>query len=169
MSVLIGATEADDGGNNVGRAGAGDESLGCAFRLDCFAVLAVASFAVPDGTIPSWLKEIPPPWRLGLDTAISSFMKWLVEDATFGLFTFRTRRARSVLPQCATDRGNRDLLDRALRGSGSTAVQLAPPLPLDRRGWGRGGAGYRFGGTRLRSSLEAPSSTSPCSASGQAP
>ena len=54
-----------------------------------FAVLAVASFAVPDGTIPSWLKEIPPPWRLGLDTAISSFMKWLVEDATFGLFTFR--------------------------------------------------------------------------------
>ena len=25
-----------------------------------FAVLAIASFAVPDGTIPSWLKEIPP-------------------------------------------------------------------------------------------------------------
>ncbi len=32
-----------------------------------FAALAVLSFAVPDGTIPAWLKEIPPQWRLGLD------------------------------------------------------------------------------------------------------
>ena len=58
-----------------------------------FAVLAVASFALPDA-IPGWLREVPPQWRLGLAKAISNFMNWLVEDATFGLFTFKdaTRR-----------------------------------------------------------------------------
>jgi len=40
-----------------------------------FAVLAIASFALPADAIPAWLREIPPQWRLGLDTAISSFMK----------------------------------------------------------------------------------------------
>ena len=135
-----------------------------------FAVLAVASFAVPDGTIPSWLKEIPPPWRLGLDTAISSFMKWLVEDATFGLFTFRdATRAVSAFLNVPLTAATAIFSTGLLRGSGSTAVQLAPPLPWIAVVGVVAALGYRFGGTRLALLAGAPSSTSPCSASGQAP
>ena len=47
-----------------------------------FALLAVVSFAMPE-IVPGWMREVPREWRLGLDTAISNFMKWLVNDATF--------------------------------------------------------------------------------------
>ena len=115
-----------------------------------FAVLAIASFAVPDGTIPSWLKEIPPRWRLGLDKAISSFMKWLVEDATFGLFTFReATRAVSAFLNVPLTAATAIFSTGLLRGSGSTAVQLAPPLPWIAVVGVVAALGYRFGGMRL--------------------
>jgi glycine betaine/proline transport system permease protein len=115
-----------------------------------FAVLAATSFALPDGTIPGWMREVPAQWRLGLDTAISNFMKWLVNDATFGLFTFReaTRALSDVLNvplKAATSIFSTGLL----RGSGSTAVQLAPPLPWIAVVGIAAALGYRFGGTRL--------------------
>jgi len=114
------------------------------------AVLAVASFAVPDGTIPSWLKEIPPQWRLGLDTAISSFMKWLVEDATFGLFTFRdATRAFSAFLNVPLRAATSIFATGLLSGRGSTAVQLAPPLPWIAVVGIAAALGYRFGGLRL--------------------
>jgi glycine betaine/proline transport system permease protein len=114
-----------------------------------FAALAVASFALPQD-IPGWMREVPPQYRLGLDTAISSFMKWLVEDATFGLFTFRelTRAISDVLDvplTAATSIFSTGLL----RGSGSTAVQLAPPLPWIAVVGIAAALGYRFGGMKL--------------------
>ena len=115
-----------------------------------FAVLAIASFAVPDGTIPSWLKEIPPQWRLGLDKAISSFMNWLVDDATFGLFTFReATRAVSAFLNVPLTAATAIFSTGLLRGSGSTAVQLAPPLPWIAVVGVAAALGYRFGGMRL--------------------
>jgi glycine betaine/proline transport system permease protein len=114
------------------------------------AVLAVASFAVPDGTIPSWLKEVPPQWRLGLDTAISGFMKWLVEDATFGLFTFReATRAFSDFLNVPLTAATSIFSTGLLSGRGSTAVQLAPPLPWIAVVGIAAALGYRFGGLRL--------------------
>ena len=84
-----------------------------------FAALAIASFAVPDGTIPSWLKEIPPQWRLGLDKAISNFMNWLVDDATFGLFTFReATRAVSAFLKVPLTAATAIFSTGLLRGSG---------------------------------------------------
>ncbi len=113
------------------------------------AALAVASFALPQD-IPGWMREVPPQYRLGLDTAISSFMKWLVEDASFGLFTFRdlTRAISDVLDvplTAATSIFSTGLL----RGSGSTAVQLAPPLPWVAVVGIAAALGYRFGGMKL--------------------
>jgi len=135
-----------------------------------FAVLAVASFALPADAIPAWLREIPPQWRLGLDTAISSFMKWLVEDATFGLFTFRdATRAVSAFLNVPLTAATAIFSTGLLRGSGSTAVQLAPPLPWIAVVGVVAALGYRFGACVLRCLREAPSSTSPCSANGQAP
>ena len=115
-----------------------------------FAVLAVVSFALPDGTIPAWMREVPPPWRLGLDTAISSFMNWLVEDATFGLFTFReATRAISDFLNVPLKAATAIVSTGLLRGSGSTAVQLAPPLPWIAVVGIAAALGYRFGGARL--------------------
>jgi glycine betaine/proline transport system permease protein len=115
-----------------------------------FAVLAVASFALPDGTIPAWMRELPPQWRLGLDTAISNFMKWLVQDATFGLFTFReATRAISDFLNVALTAATAIFSTGILRGSGSTAVQLAPPLPWIAVVGIAAALGYRFGGIRL--------------------
>jgi glycine betaine/proline transport system permease protein len=115
-----------------------------------FAALAIASFALPDGTIPGWLREIPPPWRLGLDKAISSFMRWLVEDASFGLFTFKeATRTFSALLDVPLTAATAIFSTGLLRGSGSTAVQLAPPLPWIAVVGVVAALGYRFGGTRL--------------------
>src|SRR5680860_554808 len=94
------------------------------------AALALASFALPEGTIPAWMREVPPQWRLGLDTAISNFMKWLVNDATFGLFTFKeATRAISDFLNVLLTTATATFSTGILRGSGSTAIQLAPPLP----------------------------------------
>jgi glycine betaine/proline transport system permease protein len=115
-----------------------------------FAALAAASFGLPDGTIPGWFKEIPPQWRLGLNTAISDFMKWLVEDASFGLFTFKeaTRAISSALDVPLTA-ATAIFSTGLLRGSGSTAVQLAPPLPWIAVVGIAAALGWRFGGARL--------------------
>jgi glycine betaine/proline transport system permease protein len=114
-----------------------------------FAVLAVVSFAIPE-IIPGWIREVPPQWRLGLDTAISNFMKWLVNDATFGLFTFReATRAISDLLNMPLTAATAIFSTGLLRGSGSTAVQLAPPLPWIAVVGIAAALGYRFGGPRL--------------------
>jgi glycine betaine/proline transport system permease protein len=114
-----------------------------------FAVLAVVSSAMPE-LIPSWMHEVPSQWRLGLDTAISNFMKWLVNDATFGLFTFReATRALSDILNVPLKAAMSIFSTGLLRGSGSTAVQLAPPLPWIAVVGIAAALGYRFGGTRL--------------------
>ena len=115
-----------------------------------FAALAVLCFALPDGTIPGWLLEIPPGWRLGLAPAISSFMNWLIDDASFGLFTFReATRAISATLNVPLTAATAIFSTGALRGSGSTAVQLAPPLPWIAIVGIAAALGYRFGGIRL--------------------
>ncbi|MGB6909855.1 MAG: ABC transporter permease subunit [Methyloceanibacter sp.] len=114
------------------------------------AVLSVTAFALPASTLPGWMLEIPPQWRLGLDTAISSFMKWLVEDASFGLFTFRqATRAFSAVLDVPLTAATAIFSTGLLRGSGSTAVQLAPPLPWIAVVGIAAALGWRFGGTRL--------------------
>lgn len=115
-----------------------------------FAVLAIASFAAPDGTIPAWMREVPPPWRLGLDRAISDFMNWLVEDATFGLFTFKeATRAVSAFLNVPLTAATAIFSTGLLSGSGSTAVQLAPPMPWIAVVGIAAALGYRLGGMRL--------------------
>jgi hypothetical protein len=61
---------------------------------------------------------------------ISAFMKWLVNEATFGLFSFTelTRFVSAVLDIPYTLALS--LLSTGfLEGSGSSAVQILPPLP----------------------------------------
>lgn len=115
-----------------------------------FAALALLAFATGDSVIPAWMRELPRSWQLGLDSGISSLMKWLVEQANFGLFTFKemTRAIAAVLNvplEVATA-----FLSRGLQeGRGSAAVQLAPPLPWVAVVGIVAALGYRFGGPRL--------------------
>jgi len=76
-----------------------------------------------------WLVKYPKAWMWPLKNSISDAMKWLVEDATFGLFTFTeaTRALSWVIEQPYN-------FVRALfaegfdRGIGRDAVQIVPPL-----------------------------------------
>ncbi|MFT5614636.1 MAG: glycine betaine/proline transport system permease protein [Granulosicoccus sp.] len=76
-----------------------------------------------------WVAEYPTAWIVPLTSYVSAAMKWLVEDASFGLFTFTqlTRAISWVIEQPY-------LLVRALlaegfvEGTGRRAVQLFPPF-----------------------------------------
>jgi glycine betaine/proline transport system permease protein len=114
-----------------------------------FAVLAILAFIFRDD-VPVWMRELPSAWRIGVDTAISATMKWLVEDASFGLFTFKeaTRAVADVL-NIPLDIATSILATGLLDGRGSAAVQLAPPLPWVAVVGIVTALGYRFGGVRL--------------------
>lgn len=76
-----------------------------------------------------WAHEYPRAWVLPVRFEITASMKWLVNDATFGLFTFKelTRSVSWVLDwplTAATSLFSTGLM----KGQGSDAVQLAPPL-----------------------------------------
>lgn len=76
-----------------------------------------------------WLMEIPRGWQVPLKGWVSGFMNWLVEDATFGLFTFRElTRAVSWLLQLPLTAATSLLSSGFLEGQGSNAVQVIPPL-----------------------------------------
>jgi glycine betaine/proline transport system permease protein len=114
------------------------------------ASLAVLSFVFSDSLVPAWMRELPAAWRLGVDGALTKTMKWLVEDATFGLFTFKdmTRAFADVL-NVPLEFATSILSTGLMSGRGSSAVQLAPPLPWVAVCGVVAALGYRFGGWRL--------------------
>ncbi len=76
-----------------------------------------------------WLIRVPFSIRVPMKTEIGAFMKWLVEEADFGLFTFTdlTRAIAWVIEQ--PYRLARALLEAGfLQGQGENAVQVLPPL-----------------------------------------
>jgi glycine betaine/proline transport system permease protein len=115
-----------------------------------FAALAVLSFLFSDSLVPAWMRELPASWRIGIDAALTKTMKWLVEDATFGFFTFKdlTRSIADVL-NVPLEFATSVLSSGIMSGRGSSAVQLAPPLPWVAVCGVVTALGYRFGGRRL--------------------
>ncbi len=81
------------------------------------------------GVLP-WAFELPRGWTVPAARWITAFTKWLLNDATFGLFTFAefTRFIAAVI-----DMPYRVVLSilstGVLEGQGSAAVQILPPLP----------------------------------------
>lgn len=117
--------------------------------LAAFAIVAFLAFIFKD-SVPGWMRELPSGARIGFDSAISHFMKWLVEDASFGLFTFKeATRAIAAALNLPLDLATSVLATGLLDGRGSSAVQLAPPLPWVAVVGIVSALGYRFGGTRL--------------------
>ncbi|MEN8194945.1 MAG: ABC transporter permease subunit [Pseudomonadota bacterium] len=86
-------------------------------------------FTQLSGDLLPWAHKYPRDWILPVRFEITAFMKWLINDATFGLFTFKelTRSVSWVLDwplTAATSLFSSGLM----KGQGSDAVQLAPPL-----------------------------------------
>jgi len=76
-----------------------------------------------------WIIKYPPGWRLPLKNEISDAMKWLVEDASFGLFTFTelTRGIAWLIDQ-PYQLALSLLATGFVEGLGLEAVQILPPL-----------------------------------------
>lgn len=103
------------------------------FRLPIAWLFAVAVFIIfwlyAKPVLPAAF-EYPKAYIVKLAKWISAAMKWLIDEATFGLFTFTefTRFVSAVLEVPYTLASS--LLSTGfLEGSGSSAIQIVPPLP----------------------------------------
>jgi len=99
-------------------------------------VLAVATFvlasygeALAEALQAEWLMELPRAWRFPVADDISAFMDWLVEGATFGLFTFtQLTRFLSWLVEQPYLLVRALLIDGFATGQGNEAVEIVPSL-----------------------------------------
>lgn len=92
-------------------------------------LLATYGKSMADSMGMNWLIKYPKAWVFPLKGYISSAMQWLVEDATFGLFTFtEATRAISWVIEQPYNFARALLSEGFERGRGKSAVQILPPL-----------------------------------------
>jgi glycine betaine/proline transport system permease protein len=92
-------------------------------------LLATALLATVGAELLPWALKYPRGWELPLKDWISAFMKWLINDASFGLFTFKElTRSLSWLLEWPLDFATSLLSSGFLSGQGSNAEQVLPPL-----------------------------------------
>lgn len=76
-----------------------------------------------------WIVKYPAAWRLSLKNDITAAMKWLVEEADFGLFTFRElTRGIAWLIEQPYQLVLSILSSGFVEGQGSNAIQILPPI-----------------------------------------
>jgi len=95
------------------------------------ATFALASWggALAEALRAEWLMELPRAWRFPVGDDISAFMNWLVEDATFGLFTFmQLTRFLSWVVEQPYEFVRALLIDGIATGQGDEAQQFLPSL-----------------------------------------
>lgn len=92
-------------------------------------LLASYGKSMADASGMNWLVQYPKAWVLPLKGYISSAMQWLVEDASFGLFTFtEATRALSWVIEQPYNFVRALLSGGFARGLGKNAVQILPSL-----------------------------------------
>jgi glycine betaine/proline transport system permease protein len=119
-----------------------------------FAIVAFVLFARFGEPFAKWAFDYPAGWRLPAARWIGSATKWLVEQASFGLFSFTdlTRFVAAVID--IPYRVALSLLHTGLlSGQGSSAVQLVPPVSWIAVIVGMMLAGLHAGGVRLAALL----------------
>jgi glycine betaine/proline transport system permease protein len=85
---------------------------------------------LPRGTLDGLWEEVPRAMQIPVASWISAAMDWLVEDASFGLFSFRDlTRAFAAVLKVPLDIATSLFASGLVSGQGSAAVQLLPPLP----------------------------------------
>ncbi|GMG81560.1 ABC transporter permease subunit [Paralimibaculum aggregatum] len=102
-------------------------SLRAAWAVAALAFVILWQWGEP---VADWAFDYPRGWEIPVKRWIGDFMKWLLEEASFGLFSFTdlTRFIADVID--VPYRIALSLLSTGfLRGQGSDAVQVVPPLP----------------------------------------
>ncbi|MGC4410946.1 MULTISPECIES: ABC transporter permease [Rhizobium] len=110
----------------TGSAASGKRFVDIALALAAFAVL-MAWWLGP--SIGKWAFDYPRAWQIPAARHISGWMKWLVNEASFGLFSFTdlTRFTADLID--IPYRFTLSLLSTGfLSGQGSAAVQIVPPI-----------------------------------------
>jgi len=93
-------------------------------------VLSLGFMYLPRDTLDGIWSEVPKSMQVPVARWISAAVDWLVEDASFGLFSFRDlTRAVAAALSVPLDVATFLFASGLLRGEGSAAVQLLPPLP----------------------------------------
>ncbi len=91
--------------------------------------LSTWSFDLYKALDARWIIKYPTAWRLPMEDGITSAINWLMEQASFGLFTFRDlTRAVAALIEAPYEIVRDLLIDGFSRGFGDNAVTIAPPL-----------------------------------------
>jgi glycine betaine/proline transport system permease protein len=93
--------------------------------------LFVASLllAMVSGQVPGWMMTPPDAILIDLAGATSAAMKWLVEDATFGLFTVKdATRAIASMVEVPYEAARILLVDGITEGRGRRATTIVPPI-----------------------------------------
>ncbi len=76
-----------------------------------------------------WIMDYPDTWVIPLKDSVSAIMKWLVEEATFGLFTFTEfTRGISWLIEQPYNLARALLAEGFMDGIGRRATQILPPF-----------------------------------------
>ncbi len=91
--------------------------------------LSTWSFDLYKALDARWIIKYPAAWRLPMEANVTSAINWLMEQASFGLFTFRDlTRGIAALIEAPYEIVRDLLIDGFSRGLGENAVQIAPPL-----------------------------------------
>ncbi len=76
-----------------------------------------------------WIMDYPDTWVIPLKDSVSAIMKWLVEEATFGLFTFTEfTRGISWMIEQPYNLARALLAEGFMDGVGRRATQILPPF-----------------------------------------
>ena len=91
--------------------------------------LSTWSFALYKALDARWIIRFPKAYELSLDTWISDAMNWLVDDLSFGFFTFRdiTRFVAAII-EAPYELVRSLLIDGFVLGQGQQAIEVAPSL-----------------------------------------
>ncbi|HEX9859521.1 MAG TPA: hypothetical protein VGA75_14265, partial [Paracoccaceae bacterium] len=103
------------------------ETLRAPLWVGLFAVsLALAALSA---RLPSWALLPPAAVHLNFAGAVSAAMTWLVEQASFGLFTVKeATRAFAALVDLPYEAARMALVDGITEGRGRRAVTIIPPV-----------------------------------------
>ncbi|MFG1431021.1 ABC transporter permease subunit [Xanthobacter sp. V2C-8] len=117
-------------------------------------VLTIVAVMLPAGALPAWATKYPAAWQLPLAAWISDFMKWLMNSASFGLFTVRDlTRAISAVLNLPLVVAKSIFASGVMQGEGSAAVQLFPPVPWFSLVIAATAVSYAVGGLRLAAGM----------------
>jgi hypothetical protein len=125
-------TDAAIGPDATGGRGRGFRFSGAALWWALLAVtwlLSVYGRELSSALDARWIMKYPAAWRLPFKRDISDAMKWLVEDASFGLFSFRDfTRGISWVIDLPYEFVRSALIDGFHVGVGNEAISIAPSL-----------------------------------------